>query len=99
MLIPDAADFPLATLVVNVVGALLLGVLAARLPSTSDARVFLGTGILGGFTTYSAFAVGTIQLWAQNPLLGGMYALLTMVLGVWAAIAGMRLGGRRRSTP
>lgn len=63
----------------------------------ADVRVFLGTGILGGFTTYSAFAVGTVELWSETPLLAVVYALLTLVLGVAAAILGMRLGRPRRS--
>lgn len=95
LLIPDAGGFPIATLAVNLVGALLIGILAARLPGGSDARVFLGTGILGGFTTYSAFAVGAVQLWSQSPLLAGLYAILTLTLGVAAAVLGMRVGRRR----
>lgn len=97
LLVPDAGGFPVATLIANVVGALLIGLLAARLPGSSDRRVFLGTGILGGFTTYSAFAVGTIGLWSQAPLLAASYAALTIVLGVAAAVAGMRIGRRRQA--
>ncbi|MDQ0644000.1 fluoride efflux transporter FluC [Microbacterium murale] len=95
--IPDAGGFPTATLAANLVGALLIGVLAARLPGSSDMRVFLGTGVLGGFTTYSAFAVGTLQLWAETPLLAASYAALTLVLGVAAAVLGMRVGRRREA--
>lgn len=95
MLIPDAAGIPLATLAVNVLGALLIGVLAVRLPASSAVRVFLGTGILGGFTTYSAFAVGSIQLWVQAPVLAAAYVVLTLVLGIAAATVGMRMGRRR----
>ena len=62
--IPDAGGFPVATLAVNVLGALLIGILAARLPQTTGLRVFLGTGVLGGFTTYSAFMTGAVELWA-----------------------------------
>ncbi|GAB3632122.1 fluoride efflux transporter CrcB [Microbacterium shaanxiense] len=92
---PDAGGFPLATFTVNILGALLIGVLAARLPGGSDLRVFLGTGILGGFTTYSAFAVDTVQLWAQSPLLAALYAFLTLLLGVTAAAIGMRVARRK----
>lgn len=97
MLVPHVGGFPLATLIVNVVGALLIGVLAARLPSSSEVRVFLGTGILGGFTTYSAFAVGSVELWADVPLLAAIYAALTLGLGIAAAVLGLRLGRRRRT--
>jgi CrcB protein len=94
LLIPDAGGFPLATFAVNIAGALLIGVLAVRAPGSSDARVFFGTGILGGFTTYSAFAVGTVQLWAETPLLASGYVLLTLVLGIAAAALGARLSAR-----
>ncbi|GAB3598277.1 CrcB family protein [Microbacterium tumbae] len=94
--IPDVGGVPAAIIVVNVVGALLIGVLAARLPASSDRRVFLGTGILGGFTTYSAFAVGSVELWAATPLLAVLYAFLSLVLGFAAAFAGMRLAAPRK---
>jgi len=94
MLIPDAGGFPLAIITVNLSGALLIGVLAARLPRASELRVFLGTGILGGFTTYSAFAVGTVEL-AASPWLAVLYAALTLVLGLAAAVLGLRLGRKR----
>ncbi|MCS3843447.1 CrcB family protein [Microbacterium sp. AK031] len=93
--IPDDGGFPVATLAVNLIGAMLIGVLAARLPGSSDMRVFLGTGILGGFTTYSAFAVGTVQLWTETPLLAGLYAIVTLAFGIAAAVIGMRVGRRR----
>ena len=93
--VPDLGGMPAATLIANVAGALLIGVLAARLPSSSDLRVFLGTGILGGFTTYSAFAVGSVELWTDAPLLAVLYAVLTLGLGIAAAALGMRLGRRR----
>lgn len=92
--IPDAAGLPLSTLTANAVGALLIGVLAARLPTSSDLRVFLATGMLGGFTTYSAFALATIT--SPNPVISAAYALLTLGLGVAAAALGLRLGRRRR---
>ena len=93
LVIPDAAGIPLATLAANVLGALLIGVLAARLPRSSDLRVFLGTGILGGFTTYSAFAVGTVG--SGDLLVSTVYAVLTLGLGIGAAVLGMRMGRRR----
>ena len=95
MLIPDAA---LAVLAANLVGALLLGVLTARLPA-SDLRIFLGTGLLGGFTTYSAFALDSVQLWASSPLIALGYVAATLLGGLLAAALGLRLGARvaRRS--
>ena len=94
LVVPDAGGLPLATIVVNVLGALLLGVLAARLPPWNDLRIFLGTGLLGGFTTYSAFAVGTVEL-AATPWLAVLYPALTLVLGIAAAALGLLIGRRR----
>lgn len=91
--IRDAAGIPLATLAANVAGALLIGVLAGRLPSSSDLRVFLGTGILGGFTTYSAFAVGVAG--SSDVLVSAVYAVLTLGFGIGAAVLGMRLARPR----
>lgn len=93
LVIPDAAGIPFATLAANVLGALLIGVLAPRLPRSSDLRVFFGTGILGGFTTYSAFAIGTVV--SGDLLLSIAYAALTLGLGITAAVLGMRMGRRR----
>jgi len=95
--VPDAGGVPVATLLVNVLGALLIGILAARLPQTTGLRVFLGTGVLGGFTTYSALMTGTDALWAHAPLLAAAYAGISLVLGLAAAVLGLWIG-RPRST-
>lgn len=96
--VPDVGALPLATLVVNVLGALLIGILAARLPGSSELRLLLGTGVLGGFTTYSAFMTGTVALWSAAPVLAFAYAAGSLVLGLGAAALGLRLG-RPRATP
>ncbi|REJ08573.1 CrcB family protein [Microbacterium bovistercoris] len=88
--IPDAAGIPVSVLVANVLGAFLLGVLTARLPA-AVLRLFLGTGILGGFTTYSSFMVGTAELWVTQPLLAAGYALGSLALGIVAAAVGLHL--------
>ncbi|MGW9628804.1 fluoride efflux transporter FluC [Microbacterium sp. NPDC055521] len=96
MLIIDA---PVAVLVANLVGALLLGILTARIPA-SDLRILLGTGMLGGFTTYSAFAVDSVELWAAAPALAVGYIAVSLAGGLLAAWLGLRIGGSlgRRST-
>jgi CrcB protein len=94
MLVPDAA---LGVLVANIVGALLLGILTARLPA-SDLRIFLGTGVLGGFTTYSALAVDGVQLWASAPVLAVGSVVVSLAGGIAAAALGLRLGTERRRT-
>ncbi|MFS0895203.1 fluoride efflux transporter FluC [Microbacterium sp. 179-I 3D3 NHS] len=96
LVLPDVGGFPVAVLIANVLGALLIGVLAARLPGSSDLRVMLGSGALGGFTTYSSFAVGTIGL-AASPSVAVGYVVGSLVLGLAAAALGLRWG-RPRST-
>lgn len=94
LLLPDDG-FPISILIANILGALLIGVLAARLPSSSEVRLLLGTGVLGGFTTYSAFMTGTLALWADAPALGAAYAVGSLALGLAAAALGLRLGRPR----
>ena len=82
-------DLPAGTLLVNVAGSFLLGLLAGTSPG-SDAMALLGTGFCGGLTTYSAFAVQTHALGRR----GVAYAALTLLaalgaagLGFWVAQA------------
>lgn len=95
LLLPDAGGFPVAVLLANIAGALLIGILTARLPKATELRLLLGTGMLGGFTTYSAFMTGTIALWADAPLLAAAYAIGSLALGVAAAALGLRIGRPR----
>ena len=62
-------DFPVGTLVINVLGSLLLGVLSAgvlRDGWSGDWRLVAGTGFCGGFTTFSTTSVETVRLWQQR---------------------------------
>jgi CrcB protein len=99
--LPAWNNVPLATLTVNVVGAFLLGALLQSLASPSvDAehgrrlRLFAGTGVLGGFTTYSALATETLTLLPDHPGTVVGYALATVVLGGVASAAGITLARR-----
>ncbi|WP_307872124.1 CrcB family protein [Microbacterium paraoxydans] len=94
--LPDPGGLPLAVLLANVVGAFLIGVVAARLAASSELRLLLGTGVLGGFTTYSAFMTGTVALWGTAPLLAVAYVAGSLMLGLGAAALGLRLGRPRR---
>jgi CrcB protein len=76
------------TLVVNVTGSFLLGLLSAMALDDSAAAV-LGTGFCGGFTTYSAFAVHTHD---QGVRRGAAYATATIVLALAACALGFWLG-------
>ncbi|WEK61911.1 MAG: CrcB family protein [Candidatus Microbacterium colombiense] len=95
LVVPDAGGFPLAVFLANILGALLIGVLAARLPASADLRLLLGTGVLGGFTTYSSFMTGTIALWTDAPVLACAYAGASLALGLAAAALGLRWGRPR----
>lgn len=64
-------DYPAGTLIVNVTGSLVMGLLAGWFAfrgetTTPEMRLFLTTGILGGFTTFSAFALDTALLWQRH---------------------------------
>ena len=107
--VPAWGDVPAATLGINVVGAFALGwLISALLRAGDDAgwrravRLFAGTGVLGGFTTYSALAVDTDGLLlASHPGAGAVYAVATVVVGAAASLAGMGLGTitSRRQAP
>lgn len=88
------AGMPVATLLTNLSGCLALGVLAGSRPDAPWLRPFLGTGVLGGFTTFSAFALQTDQLLASAPATAVAYVLLSTAGGVALAAAGLRWGRR-----
>ena len=85
---------PVATLGVNLLGCLLLGGLLAGRPGPRR-QALLGTGVLGGFTTFSAFAVEVDALLTRAPLLALAYAAGSVVGGVALAGVGARLVSRR----
>lgn len=94
---------PYATLVENVIGAFLLGLLLEGLvrrgpetPTHRTLRLGMGTGVLGGFTTFSALAIELERLLATGDLrAAAAYATATVVLGLVACLAGVALGTRR----
>ena len=85
-------DFPYGTLLVNVIGSLLIGYLMVLLPAYDGEipiiRLLLITGVLGGFTTYSAFSVETLQLVQDGHLTkAGLNISMTLFfcfIAVWA---------------
>jgi CrcB protein len=83
-------DYPYSTLFVNLFGGLLMGVLAgllARGVLAESWRSFAGVGVLGGFTTFSAFSLDAVQLAERGaPAMAAGYVLLS-VLGSLAALA------------
>ncbi|WP_084541223.1 fluoride efflux transporter FluC [Nocardioides alkalitolerans] len=103
--LPPVDGVPLTIAAINVAGAFLLGLLletvARRGPEDDRAqrvRLLLGTGVLGGFTTYSALAVDTALLLDDRPLVGLGYAAGTLVLGLVASVGGVAVAAGRRRT-
>lgn len=85
--------FPWGTLAVNIVGGFAMGWLAARVgPEQETLRLALGVGVLGGFTTFSAFSLETVRLMEHQPGLAMLYAAASVVLSVGACWAGLMLG-------
>lgn len=85
--------FPVSTFVVNVSGCLVAGVLAGLLEKHDffrpDTRLFLFTGLLGGFTTFSAFGLETVYLLQRQEVL---WACLNVGLSVAAGLAALWAG-------
>ncbi|MBU2580212.1 MAG: fluoride efflux transporter CrcB [Alphaproteobacteria bacterium] len=91
-----SAGFPWATLFVNVVGSFLMGAfieaLALRYSGSPELRVLVATGILGGFTTFSAFSLDFVTLMARKQeLLAAAYVISSVALSLAAIYAGMAL--------
>jgi CrcB protein len=90
------SDFPVSTFVINVAGSFVLAVLVARVWPAAPVwlRLGLGTGMLGSFTTFSAVMVSLLTLATTAPLTGVLYLATSLVAGLGAALAGLKLGGR-----
>jgi CrcB protein len=91
-----SAQFPMATLAVNVLGSLAMGLLAGWLvrqgQSSESWRLAIGVGLLGGFTTFSAFSLELVQLAQRGQWLSAaLYASLSLAGGVAGLLAGLAL--------
>lgn len=90
-------NFPFGTLTVNIVGSLLIGLIAGYFAHMSEAssqewRLFLTTGILGGFTTFSAFSLDVALLWERSEFgLAVFYVLASVGISLVAMFAGLAL--------
>lgn len=92
------APFPYGTMAINILGSGVMGLVAGFLAFkagegwTQNARLFLATGILGGFTTFSAFSLDAILLWERGEaMLAAFYVLGSVVLSLMALVAGLAL--------
>lgn len=82
--------FPWATLTVNLIGSFAMGVfievLTRRYGSSNELRLFVATGVLGGFTTFSAFSLDFAALWQRGEVITAFGYVLTSVVGALLAL-------------
>jgi fluoride exporter len=90
------SPFPVGTISVNIIGCLAIGIVFALADKnflSSDSRLFLATGICGGFTTFSAFSIETITLIRESEwLYASLYVISSVLLGLLATFGGYLLG-------
>lgn len=89
-------SFPLGTLLINIIGSFLIGIVFS-LSEKSDiisqeAKIFIAVGICGGFTTFSSFSIENLFLLRDGQYIQMiLYSLLSVFLGISAALAGFLL--------
>jgi CrcB protein len=88
--------FPFSTLIINVTGSLIMGLVAGYFAFKGDAsqhwRLFLTTGILGGYTTFSAFSLDAALLYERGEVsLAAVYVLGSVVLSIAGLFAGLAI--------
>ena len=88
--------FPYGTMAINILGSGLMGLVAgwfafkAGASASQDLRLFLATGILGGFTTFSAFSLDAVLLWERGEaMLAAGYVIGSVVVSLLALIGGL----------
>jgi CrcB protein len=94
-----SSQFPLSTLITNIVGTFVLAMLTAGLWTRGDVPAWVkagvGPGLLGTYTTFSAVVLALVTIAEANlPGLAVLYFMVTVVAGLAAAIAGMEIGRR-----
>lgn len=86
------SPFPLATLIVNVLGSLLLGFFTAKTNwSSYELKLLFTVGICGGFTTFSTFSLEMFRMIEANNIFNAvLYLILSVVLGISALFVGFK---------
>ncbi|OUD09391.1 protein CrcB [Marivivens niveibacter] len=87
--------FPAGTVIVNILGSFLMGLLVIVLAEKGGTRYapLIMTGFLGGFTTFSAFSLDTITLYERGEIVtAAIYVAGTVIIGIAALVAGMAIG-------
>ncbi|WP_312406976.1 fluoride efflux transporter CrcB [Rhizobium sp.] len=90
-------SFPWGTLAVNIVGSFIIGLsvemIARRFNASMELRVFIVTGIIGGFTTWSSFSLDTMVLFERGAITAAAaYVIGSLVVSFAAVFAGLALG-------
>ncbi len=87
------SSFPYGTLSVNIIGSFLIGVVYALVERgnlSPEVRIFLATGLLGGFTTFSAFSLDALNLLQEGLWVEGVsYIIISVILGIAFAFLGL----------
>lgn len=98
-LLPFKGDFPLLTLLTNLLGALIIGFIVGVADNKNvgpNTMLFLKTGFCGGFTTFSTFSLETFNLFEKKKYgMGSVYAGLSLVLCIAGVLIGKTLTSRR----
>lgn len=86
------AIFPWGTLAVNILGCFLIGLATFKASADMRVKLFLITGFLGSFTTFSAFSLETINLIKNGKILNaGIYVAVSVILSLAAVLTGMQV--------
>ncbi len=89
----NTSGFPIATLIINLLGSFLIGLLTQLLmglcPDNKKLQLFLTTGILGGFTTFSTFSLETVNLFQDGK---AVFGVANIILSVAFCLTGVVLG-------
>jgi CrcB protein len=85
---------PLSTLTVNIAGCFAIGIIAGAVPlEATNVRLFFMTGVLGGFTTFSAFSLDALAMWQRGETAAALaYVAASVIVGLAAAALGLSLG-------
>jgi fluoride exporter len=92
------ADYSLGTVAINIVGSFVMGLVVGTFLLKTDLpfalRLFLATGVLGGFTTFSAFSLDAVSIYQRGEVvMAGLYVIGSVVLsiaGLWAGLSLVR---------
>ena len=106
LIVPHLADnFPLDILVANIVATFLLGLFTAlhrRQIISDSANLLIGTGMMGGLSTFSSFSYGVFVLMtasmASDAIVAAVYVVISLVLGYITVVLGLKIGSLSAAT-